>query len=159
MAPVSSGARTEELYHSFSRQIFFFCLYRLGNVQDAEDALQTTFLNAYRALERGVVPVSPAWLFKIAENVCLSRGRAASRRSRVESAVPLDDDVAAPEHDLVTYDFGRALRSLPVRQRRALVLREWNGLNYAEIAFELGLTRGAVETLIHRARRSLRAAA
>ena len=48
-----------------------------------------------------------------------------------------------------------ALEGLPETQRRAIVLREWRGLSYAEIARELKLTQSAVETLIFRARRSL----
>jgi RNA polymerase sigma-70 factor (ECF subfamily) len=136
--------------------VYAFCLYRL----DAEDAVQSTFLNAFRGLERGVIPLSEAaWLFKIAQNVCLTRRRSASRRRRVEFAAPVDETIASPERDDTLVDLGGALRGLPPRQRRALVLREWRGLAYAEIADELGLSCSAVETLLHRARRSLRAAA
>src|SRR5581483_1859893 len=83
-----------------------------------------------------------------------------ARRRRLESPEPLAESAAAPaaeRGDLV--DLTAALHALPLRQRRALVLREWQGLDYAEIAERLGLTKGAVETLLHRARRSLRAAA
>ena len=160
MAQPSSGALTEELFLRFGPQIYGFCRYRLGDRVEAEDALQSTFLNAFQALERGVVPYSEAaWLFKIAENVCLSRHRSAYRRRRIESGSPPGDDVPSPEHDEVVIDFRRVLRTLPQRQRHALVLREWHGLAYAEIATQLGLSRGAVETLLHRARRTLRAAA
>jgi RNA polymerase sigma-70 factor (ECF subfamily) len=162
MAPGgASGDRAEQLFHCYARQIYAFCLYRLGDRQDAEDALQSTFLNAFRALERGVVPYAEAaWLFAIAKNVCLTRRRSAVRRRRLESQAPLDDSVASPERDTEQLvDLAGALHGLPHRQRHALVLREWQGLDYAEIASELGLTQAAVETLLHRARRSLRAAA
>jgi RNA polymerase sigma-70 factor (ECF subfamily) len=160
MAP-GSGARAEELFVRHARQIYAFCLYRLGDRQDAEDALQSTFLNAFRALDQGVVPhAEAAWLFKIARNVCLTRRRVAARRRRLESPEPLADTVAAPEPDAGDLvDLAGALHGLPPRQRRALVLREWQGLDYAEIADRLGLTQAAVETLLNRARRSLRAAA
>src|SRR5262249_62131730 len=49
----------------------------------------------------------------------------------------------------------RALRVLPEQQRRALLLREWKGLSYREIADDMRLTQAAVETLLFRARRSL----
>jgi RNA polymerase sigma-70 factor (ECF subfamily) len=49
-----------------------------------------------------------------------------------------------------------ALATLPERQRRAILLREWQGLSYAEVADELRLTVAAVETLLYRARRSLK---
>lgn len=160
MAAVTSGALTEQLFVRYARQVYTFCQYRLGDRLDAEDALQSTYLNAFRALERGVVPYSEAaWLFKIAENVCLTKSRARVRRRRVETPTEIDDSVASPEHDFEGVDFRGALRRLPSRQRHAIVLREWRGLGYAEIAGELGLSRSAVETLLHRARRSLRAAA
>jgi RNA polymerase sigma factor (sigma-70 family) len=157
----SSGERAERLYARYQQQIYSFCLYRLGDRQDAEDALQSTYLNALRALERGVVPYAEAaWLFTIARNVCLTRRRSASRRRRLESPAPLDETVASPERETEQLvDLTGALHGLPHRQRHALVLREWQGLEYSEIASELGLTRAAVETLLHRARRSLRAAA
>ena len=161
MAPGGPGDRAEQLFHRYARQIYAFCLYRLGDRQDAEDALQSTFLNAFRALEKGVVPYAEAaWLFKIAQNVCVTGRRTAVRRRRLESPAPLADSVASPAHDADRIvDLAGALHGLPPRQRRALVLREWQGLDYAEIASQLGLTQSAVETLLHRARRSLRAAA
>ena len=157
----SSGDRAEQLFERYAQQIYAFCLYRLGDRQEAEDALQSTFLNALRALERGVVPYAEAaWLFTIARNVCLTRRRSTFRRRQLESRAPLDDSVASPERETEQLvDLTGALHGLPYRQRHALVLREWQGLDYSEIASELGLTQSAVETLLHRARRSLRAAA
>ena len=157
----SSGVRAERLFQSYAAQLYAFCLYRLGDPQDAEDALQSTFLNAFRAFERGVVPYAEAaWLYTIARNVCLTRRRSTLRRRRLESQAPLDDTVASPERDTEgIVDLAGALHGLPRRQQHAIVLREWQGLDYAEIATELGLTQSAVETLLHRARRSLRAAA
>jgi len=157
----SPADRAEELFLLYAQQIHAFCLYRLGDPMDAEDALQSTFLNAFRALERGVVPYAEsAWLYTIARNVCLTRRRSVVRRRRLESLTPLDDSVPSPDRDTEQlFDLTGALHRLPHRQRYALVLREWQGLNYEEIASELGLTQAAVETLLHRARRSLRAAA
>ena len=89
-----------------------------------------------------------------------SERRASFRRRQLESRAPLDDSVASPERETEQLvDLTGALHGLPYRQRHALVLREWQGLDYSEIASELGLTQSAVETLLHRARRSLRAAA
>ena len=157
----SSGDRAGRLFERYAQQIYAFCLYRLGDRQDAEDALQSTYLNVVRALERGVVPsAETAWLYAIARNVCLTRRRSTFRRQRLESQAPLDDSVASPERETDRIvDLTGALHGLPHRQRRALFLREWQGLDYSEIATELGLTQSAVETLLHRARRSLRAAA
>jgi RNA polymerase sigma-70 factor (ECF subfamily) len=161
MAPAGSAARAEELFHRHGQQIYAFCLFRLGDRHEAEDALQSTFLNVFRALDRGVVPYAEtSWLFKIAQNVCMTRHRSTIRRLRIEAPEPLADSVASPERDAgELVDLTSALQGLPLRQRRALVLREWQGLDYAEIADRLGMTHAAVETLLHRARRSLRAAA
>ncbi|MEX2102763.1 MAG: sigma-70 family RNA polymerase sigma factor, partial [Gaiellaceae bacterium] len=58
-----------DLYARFRDRIYGYCLYQLGNVEEAEDALQTTFLYAFRGLRRGVVPVAEGpWLFTIARN-------------------------------------------------------------------------------------------
>jgi RNA polymerase sigma factor (sigma-70 family) len=160
VAALPDTARATDLYERYASRLFGYCLHRLGSREEAEDALQTTFLNAFRGLSRGVVPVSEsAWLFKIAENVCLSRHRAAFRRRRVEAPGDLaavEDTVAAParaDDELIPLE--DALADMPEAQRRALLLREWQGLSYREIAAKLEVSQSAVETLIFRARRSL----
>ena len=153
---------TRALYERYARQIYAYCLHQLGNREEAEDATQSTFLNAFRGLQRGVDPeFESAWLYKIAQNVCLTRQRSSSRRRRVESPGDLDamQDVL-PSHQADSDELIRlpeALESMPEQQRRALLLREWQGLSYKEIGDELGLSQAAVETLLFRARRSLAA--
>jgi RNA polymerase sigma factor (sigma-70 family) len=151
---------TAGLYERHSAKILSYCLHQLGSREEAEDAVQTTFMNAFRALGRGVVPeAESAWLFKIAENVCLSRRRSSWRRGRIES--PSDFDVieeivpgpSRQRDELIGIE--DALASMPEQQRRAILLREWQGLSYREIADELEVSQSAVETLIFRARRSL----
>ncbi|MGE5689615.1 MAG: sigma-70 family RNA polymerase sigma factor [Pseudomonadota bacterium] len=160
--PVAPEATaTQDLYERFGGQILGFCLQRLGSREEAEDAVQQTFLNAFRGLRRGIVPeAEAAWLFKIAENVCLTRRRSSSRRGKVESPgdiQALQDFVAAPQRmgtdELIQLQ--DALATMPATQRRAILLREWQGLSYREIAAEMELSQPAVETLIFRARRSL----
>src|SRR5947207_9010584 len=151
---------TRDLYERFSRQIFAYCLVQLRNREEAEDAAQSTFLNAFRGLERGVVPeLESAWLYKIAHHVCLTRRRSWSRRRLVESPQDLDgvrELVGAPVSDTEELSgLTDALRELPEQQRRAILLREWQGLTYKEIADDLQLSQAAVETLIFRARRTL----
>ena len=151
---------TRALYERYSGQIYGFCLHKLGSREEAEDAVQNTFLNAFRGLRRGVVPqAESAWLFKIAENVCLSRHRSSYRRGRVESPSDLQamqDVIPSPERrgdDLIGLQ--DALERMPESQRRAILLREWQGLSYREISAEMDLSQAAVETLIFRARRTL----
>ena len=148
------------LYERYGSRIFAFCLSRLGNREEAEDATQTTFLNAFRSLNDGLVPrFELAWLFRIADNVCRDRRKSAWRRGRLEAVhdlQELQEVVSAPERRTDGLEgLQAALAAMPERQRRAILLREWQGLSYEEIAGELGLSKAAVETLIFRARRSL----
>ena len=149
-----------DLYERYSPQIFGYCLHQLGSREEAEDAVQTTFMNAFRGLQRGIVPeLESAWLFKIAHNVCLSRRRSSWRRGRVESPNNLEVlQEVIPGHEHVNDELIRlqeVLEGMPENQRRAILLREWQGLTYREISTELGLSQAAVETLIFRARRAL----
>jgi RNA polymerase sigma factor (sigma-70 family) len=154
------AAVTRELYEQHARKIYAFCLSRLRDPEEAEDATQSTFLNAFRGLQRGIeLEHESAWLYKIAENVCLTRRRSWSRRRRVETPGDLDalqDSLPSPSFDAdELLHLPRALEGMPQQQRRALLLREWQGLSYREIAEELELSQSAVETLLFRARRSL----
>ena len=163
LAQVPTADATRLLYERHSSRIFGFCMSRLGSREEAEDAVQTTFLNAQRGLGRGVVPdYELAWLFKIAQNVCHNRHQSSRRRGRVEATQDLDalqDVLATPERgsSVSLADLTRALSAVPERQRRALLLREFQGFSYEEISIELGVSVAAVETLIFRARRSVAA--
>jgi RNA polymerase sigma factor (sigma-70 family) len=147
----------ERLYRRHVADVYHYALAVLRNPADAEDVTQTTFLNALRAYERGERPrAEQNWLIAIAHNVCRQRFRQSQRRPR---EVSLDEDVAdrivddeAPSAD----DIRRALGQLAFNQRAALVMRELEGRSYADIAEILGVTAGAVETLLFRARRALR---
>ena len=150
----------EELFNEHHRRIYLYCLRQLGSPEEADDAVQATYLNACRSLMDGFEPeAAQAWLFKVAHNVCLTRRRSSYRRARVERPQDLQavqDVVAAPEtpgDELFGLD--EALAGLPEQQRNAILLREWQGLSYREVATKLGVTQAAVETLIFRARRSL----
>jgi RNA polymerase sigma-70 factor, ECF subfamily len=148
------------LYERYYDRILGYCLYQLGSREEAEDAAQTTFMWAFRGLRRGVIPRAEAsWLFTIAQNACRARHRSRGRRREREV---LSDPViladmspahAADSDDLMGLE--DALARMPELQRRAILLREWRGLSYREIAAELELSGAAVETLIFRARRSL----
>jgi RNA polymerase sigma-70 factor (ECF subfamily) len=158
--PAPEAVAARDLYERHAARVFAFCLNRLGSREEAEDAVQSTFLNAFRSLKRGVVPqAETAWLFAIAQNVCLTRRRSSRRRGRLESTADFErvgETAAAPQRpgeELIGLQ--DALEEMPASQRRAILLREWQGLSYREIAAELELSQAAVETLVFRARRSL----
>jgi RNA polymerase sigma factor (sigma-70 family) len=148
----------EILYRRYVKDVYHYSLALLRNPADAEDLTQTTFLNAYRAYQRGIEIEKPQnWLIKIAHNLARTKYARAGRRVK---EVPLEDHVeqlAVPEADRpdVTGVL-RALGRLPLNQRAALVMRELEGRSYAEIADTIGVSVSAVETLIFRGRKSLR---
>jgi RNA polymerase sigma-70 factor (ECF subfamily) len=159
---IGSAAATDLLYRRHGPRVLRYCLRCLRRPADAEDALQQTFLQAHRALGRGVEPVAEAtWLLTIARNVCLTRVDAVRRRARVEFAEDpsvlaenAGADDAPPE---LSAEIVEALARLPERQRQVLFLRGWQELSYTEIAEALGTTESAVETLLFRARNALAA--
>ena len=157
----SASAMTRRLYETYGQRVLTFCLSRLRDREEAQDAAQTTFVYVLRALERGVVPRHElAWLLKIAENVCHSSRRSLGRRMAVTSSADVTEleaaaDSFSPESSEQVRDLREALELLPDNQRRAVLLREWQGLSYAEIADELQLSVPAVEALLFRARRAL----
>jgi len=146
------------LYERYSGRILAYCLHALRDRGEAEDAVQTTFLQAHRALARGTTPEHEfAWLHTIAKNVCRVQRRTAARRA-VVTGVDLDTFEAvggdADETDRLR-GLGDALASLPETQRRALLMREWHGLSSAEVASRMGMSAPATYALLTRARRSL----
>jgi len=159
VSATSAEETVRDLYERHADRVFGFCRNRLRSQQEAEDATQTTFLYAFRALQRGTFPVSEsAWLFKIAENVCFATHRSNGRRSAVELADGADIVELAPAREdrrEALFGLDQALASIPDRQRHAFVLRELRGLSNREIAGEIGVTVTAVEMLVFRARRSL----
>ena len=151
--PAEAASR---LFGEHSERVFGYCLHQLRSRTEAEDATQTTFLYALRALRRGVLPeCESAWLTTIAKNVCHSERRTVDRRGPLASEVDLDTIALAQtgeDEEELLMGFKEALASMPERQRRALVLREWQGVPSREIASELGLS--ATHALLTRARES-----
>jgi RNA polymerase sigma factor (sigma-70 family) len=160
VATTATGIRAarelDELYRAHAAEVYRYAYAVLGNAADAEDVMQTTFVNALRALERGEKPRKPTnWLITIAHNLIRQRFR--QQQSRPHE-VELDRDIASFEADddgPSIDDLVRALQRIPPTQREALVLRELEGRSYKEIASILDVSPTALETLIFRARRSL----
>ena len=157
-AAATSTTDAGMLYERYSGRILAYCLHALRDRGEAEDAVQTTFLQAHRALARGTTPEHEfAWLHTIAKNVCRVQKRTAARRA-VVTGVDLDTFPAvgggADETERLR-GLGDALASMPETQRRALLMREWQGLSSAEVASRMGMSAPATYALLTRARRSL----
>jgi RNA polymerase sigma-70 factor (ECF subfamily) len=155
---IAADGAFERFYRDHVAEVYQYALAVLTNPADAEDVTQQTFLNAYRAFQKGERPHTPHnWLIKIAHNVCRMRWRQSGRRPQ---EVPLEHapEPAGPDGDKPPLDeVLQALAELPLNQRAAIVMREVEGRSYVEIAEVLGTTVPAIEALLFRARSNLRA--
>jgi RNA polymerase sigma factor (sigma-70 family) len=146
----------DRLYRRHAPSVYRYTYAVLGNHADAEDVTQQTFLNAYRACAQGTKPrKAENWLLRIAHNEVRRHFRSTQRKPR---EVEFDEEVAQPaaeRSDPSLADVLRALRRLPPTQRSALVMREFEGRSYAEMAEIMGMSRSALEAHIFRARRAL----
>lgn len=144
-----------ELVRRYQAAVYRVALRMLGSAADAEDAAQEAFVQAWRGLGRfrGDSAVS-TWLYRIVTNRCLN---ALAARRPTE---PLDFEVPSPGGDPAGIAeqherFGAVagtVAALPGEQRAALVLRDFEGLSYEEIAQVLGVSLAAVKGRVHRAR-------
>jgi RNA polymerase sigma factor (sigma-70 family) len=127
-----------------------------------EDAVQQAFINAHAALVGSGEPVQlKPWLYAITRNAALNMLR---QNGWIYEEIPLDfDGVRRPdqifEQRTELQQTVAAVNELPERQRDALVMREFEGRSYDEIALALGANDGAVRQLLNRARVTLRSAA
>jgi RNA polymerase sigma-70 factor, ECF subfamily len=146
----------DRLYRRHAAPVYRYVYAVLGNHADAEDVTQQTFMNAFRSLAGGTKPrKAENWLLTIAHNEVRRHFRRTHGRAL---EVELDERLAhpAPERtDPSLADLLRALQHLPPAQRAALVMREFEGRSYAEIAQILDVTQDALEGLIFRGRRAL----
>ena len=152
-----SEAAFEALFDRHHRGVLGFCRHMLGSVEEGEDAVQHTFLAAYRELTASDKPIQlRPWLYAIARNRCLTVLRTRSRQSVGELEEPPTEHLAAEverRHELraLLGDVGR----LPEDQRAALVLSELGDMPHEEIADVLGCRREKVKALVFQARTSL----
>lgn len=152
-----AAARVSDLHAEYGDAVYRYCRRHLRSREDAEDATQVVFMNAYRSLAKGAEPINDsAWLFKIAENAVLYRRRRIVARERVEIPVPDTIIDLNPALTAEAYGAGRqivdALGRMPLEQQRAIVLREWQGLAYREVAETLGVSETTAAMLVIRAR-------
>ena len=158
----AAAARTAELYTIYGRTVSGLCRALLRSRVEAEDATQQTFLSAHRALLAGTEPREPAaWLATIARNECWGRIRARMREPLPTAETDVSSTAADPLAEAIRRAdlaaLWRAIEALPLQQRDAILLREFGGLSYDELAVALAVSGPAVESLLFRARRRLRA--
>ncbi len=155
------------LYARYYERLLRFCLRRLNDRHEAEDAAQEAFARAWKALPRfaGERRFYP-WLTVIAGNICTDMLRRRSRSTPTDDfeltaqrpvGVVAEDTaeelvLAAADGELVH----RALERLSTRHRHVLAMREGSGWTYQQIADHEGVELGTIETLLWRARQALK---
>jgi|SRR5271168_4841797 len=149
----------EETVRRHEREIMRFLVRSTRDHDDALDLFQETWLRAYRAYPRlasadGLRP----WLFRIATNLCLNRTRAGVRRSRVIADAPVagENSAGSASHDGVLH-LKAAIDRLPGKQRAALIMRKFAGLEYAEIAAALECSCDSARAGVYQALKKLKA--
>lgn len=151
----------EALVHRYRSGLLAYCRRLAPETAAAEDVVQQTFLQAWRALKSGaeVREVRP-WLYRIAHNVSVSLARAhAPSQCVLEDLEGAADIAEGLELRMRAHRTLTDMAALPAPQRRAIVSSSLQGASHDEIANALGISTGSVRGLIYRARATLRSAA
>ena len=158
----------KEIYERYEARVRGVCKRMLQCPEDAEEAAQETFLRVYQGLGRfnGRYQLG-AWVCRIATNVCLDMIRAKKRRpADPRNVEDLEHEAEVPQgegdpewsalrrHNAETVR--STLESLPDMHRTAIVLRDFDGLSYLDIASKLSITEKQTKALLHRARKNFR---
>ena len=149
-------AAFSELYARYSGRVYAYCLRFLGNRDEAQDVYQETFIRFYECArqDREMTNV-PGFLLKIARNLCLN-----SRRNKKRTVEFEDYQFLVPPRSAENSEFLQlittALDMLPDEYREVFVLREYEGLSYAEIAEVVDASLSNVKVRIFRAKQKIR---
>ena len=163
--PPSRVPTWEEIARDYGRFLYTVAYRLTGNHDDAQDLVQEVLLRVRRGLATYVPGSLEGWLSRITTNAFLDEVRRRKRRpldvvaDLPERVVGVDadpDDVLA--HSRLPEDVQAAIAALPADYRAAVVLCDVVGLDYAEIADNLGIPAGTVRSRIHRGRAQLRKA-
>ena len=165
--PTRDDLAFEEIFERYGQTIYNYILRLVGDRDEAEDLAAETFIKAFRRLDSLADQDKVlSWLYRIATNTCLD----AMRRRKIVRWINWEEFVLRfmpklaapddPERDALRQEQVEQVRSvlakLPEKQRICLVLFEYDGLSYAEIAQVIGTTPGTVKTLLFRARERFR---
>lgn len=161
----------EELVRRYESRVYNITYRMLGREDDAVEAMQDTFLRAYRFLPKFEFKSSfYTWLYRIATNVSLTKLRRRKELPTVSLDEPLSEDgtgvrdLADEKHNPES-DFRRqklrdviqqAVNSLPADYRAVVILRDMEGLSNSEVGEALNLSIPAVKSRLHRGRMILR---
>lgn len=158
----------DELLRRYKKPVYCFVLRLTGNISDAQEIAQEVFLRLHQCRD-SYQPTGKfsTWIFSIAHNLTLSRWRKnkwfgiwpskkdePDELKEFESSDPSPEELAFNNEQAIVLK--KCVQSLPFLQKEALILREYEDLDYQQIAKILKRSIGAVKTLIHRARMNLK---
>lgn len=161
----------DELTRRYTNIVYRILYKILRHEEDTQDALQDTFVSAFKALPRFRQDARfSTWIYRIATNAALMKARARrtnlvsldhpNEESDAKSAWELPDFSARPDEEILSDETRQvmeaAIQSLPAEQREAFVLHDIEDLSSAETAEAMGITVSAVNSRLHRARVQLR---
>lgn len=156
VAETEAEAKLEQMVEQYQLRLLRLCYAYLHDRQLAEDAVQETFLKAYRQLSsfRGECAES-SWITRIAINTCKNMLRSrwfkyVNRHVTLDTLPDTAEEVPAREMDLTV-----KIMQLPLKLREAVLLCWYQGMSYTEAAACLGVSQQAVSSRIHRARKKL----
>jgi len=171
---MSGDATFTTLAERHRRELHVHCYRMLASFEEAEDAVQETFLRAWRHRDSADAgPGLRAWLYRIATNVCLDALRRRKRREvrsfadlpwlqpypdrLLDEVAPRDDepDAVVVERETIELAYVAMIQLLPARQRAVLIMREVLGWSAAETAGLLETSVASVNSALQRARATL----
>ncbi len=148
-----------EAYAAHAGELYGFAMRSLGDSGLAEEAVQETFLRAWRAGDRFDPQIGSlrTWLFAILRNVVIDLGRARAVRPTVSEG-STEPSVEPLEDALLAWQVEEAMRRIGEQHRRVLVETYYRERPYAEVAAELGVPEGTVKSRVYYGLRALRIA-
>jgi RNA polymerase sigma-70 factor (ECF subfamily) len=159
---MQSGALKHErdvrdAYAAHAGELYGFAVRSLGDPGLAEEAVQETFLRAWRAGDRFDPEIGSlrTWLFAILRNVVIDLGRARAVRPRVAEG-GIEPSVEPLDEALLSWQVEEAMRRIGDDHRRVLVETYYRGRPYLEVAEELGVPEGTVKSRVYYGLRALR---
>src|SRR5215211_5015322 len=155
--PLTHEAVVRAAYAAHAGELYGFALRSLEDSGLAEEAVQETFLRAWRAGDRFDPDLGSlrTWLFAILRNVVIDLGRARAARPRAGGELP--ERGHEPFEDmLLNWQVEEALRRIGEQHRRVLVETQLRGRPYAEVANELGVPEGTIKSRVYYGLKALR---
>jgi len=147
-------AEYNQCVQEWADALFRFACKSIGNEDDAKDVVQQSFVTLWEKRDEVEILKSKSFLFTVAYRRCMDIHRS---RDKIRDDTMLQE---APVYPLQGYDLkkilDRALNTLDKQSRNLVLLKDYEGYNYEEIAVLTGLNLTQVKVYLHRARKSLK---